>query len=184
MGRVILTWFQGEIYIIMKALNTKILTIVLFVGLLSACASRPADIPTASPTQPATETPTLPPPATDTAVATDTAQPTDIPTEEPTSETVPPSTGVSFANDILPILQSRCLNCHGGDRLEEGLSLKTYDDLMSGSDNGLVVTAGNADNSLLIELISTQKMPKRGPKLTPDQIRIIIDWVNEGALNN
>ena len=134
---------------------------------------------------PATETLTQPPPATDTAVATDTAQPADVPTSEPTSEPVPASTtGVSFANDILPILQSRCLNCHGGDRLEEGLSLKTYDDLMSGSDNGLVVTAGDADNSLLVELISTQKMPKRGPKLTPDQIRIIIDWVNEGALNN
>ena len=169
----------------MKALNSKILIIILFVGLLSACGSQPVSPSTEEVVVPATETLTQPPPATDTAVATGTAQPADVPTSEPTSEPVPASTtGVSFASDILPILQSRCLNCHGGDRLEEGLSLKTYDDLMSGSDNGLVVTAGDADNSLLVELISTQKMPKRGPKLTPDQIRIIIDWVNEGALNN
>ncbi len=171
----------------MKVLNTKFLIVILFIGLLSACGSQPAETPTAPPTHeivvPATETLTQPPPATNTAIPTNTPQPTEIPTEEPTSETIP-TTGVSFANDIFPILQSHCVNCHGGDRLEEGLSLKTYDDLISGSDNGLVVKAGDADNSLLVELISTQKMPKRGPKLTPDQIRMIIDWVNEGALNN
>ena len=168
----------------MKALNSKILIVILLVGLLSACGSQPATPSTEEVVVPATETLTQPPPATNTAIQTNTAQPAEVPTLEPTSETVPASTGVSFANDITPILQSRCLNCHGGDRLEEGLSLKTYDDLMSGSDNGLVVTAGDADNSLFVELVSTQKMPKRGPKLTPDQIRIIIDWVNEGALNN
>jgi len=37
---------------------------------------------------------------------------------------------------------------------------------------------------LLVELVTTQKMPKRGPKLTPPQIQIITDWVNQGALNN
>jgi len=168
----------------MKALNTRILVVILFVGLLSACASQPAETPTASPTQPPTETLTLPPTATNTATMTATVQPTETSTEVPTSETGPSSTGVSFTNDVHPILQRWCLNCHGGERLEEGLSLKTYNDLMSGSDNGLVIMAGDADSSLLVELISTQKMPKRGPKLTPDQIRIIIDWVNDGALNN
>ena len=55
---------------------------------------------------------------------------------------------------------------------------------MAGSKNGPVIAAGDADNSLLVELVSTQKMPKRGPKLTPDQVQVIIDWVNQGALNN
>ncbi len=171
----------------MKILKTQGLILILFIGVLSACASQPVKIP-ASPTQeivvPATDTPTPPPPPTNTAIPTATLQPTEIPTEEPTPEMVPEFTGVSFANDVFPILKSHCLDCHGGDKLEEGLSLKTYDDLMAGSDNGMVVIAGDADNSLLVELISTQKMPKQGPKLIPDQIRMIIDWVNEGALNN
>jgi hypothetical protein len=55
---------------------------------------------------------------------------------------------------------------------------------MKGSDNGPVVTPGNADNSLLVELLLNQKMPKRGPKFTPAQIQIIIDWINQGALDN
>jgi hypothetical protein len=76
------------------------------------------------------------------------------------------------------------VNCHGGDRTEEGLVLKTHGDLMAGSDNGPVVAPGDAENSLLVELVTTQKMPKRGPKLTPPQIQLITDWVNQGALNN
>jgi len=33
-------------------------------------------------------------------------------------------------------------------------------------------------------MVTTQKMPKRGPKLTPDQVQLITDWVNQGALDN
>jgi hypothetical protein len=84
----------------------------------------------------------------------------------------------------LPILESRCINCHGGDRTEEGLSLRTYSDILSGSENGSVVIPNNADHSKLAELILNQKMPKRGPKLTPPQVQLIIDWINQGALNN
>ena len=156
----------------MKVLNTKILIVILLAGLLAACGSQPTEAPASPPTEEAV-------PATEAPVATDTSAPAAQPTEEPAS-----TTGVSFVNDVLPILQSRCLNCHGGDRLEEGLSMKTYADLMAGSENGLVITPGDAENSLLVELVSTQKMPKRGPKLTPPQIQLIIDWINQGALDN
>jgi len=27
-------------------------------------------------------------------------------------------------------------------------------------------------------------MPKRGPKLTPDQVQLVVDWINQGALDN
>jgi hypothetical protein len=62
--------------------------------------------------------------------------------------------------------------------------MKTYAELMHGSQNGLVIATGDANDSLLAELISNQKMPKRGPKLTPPQIQLIIDWINQGALDN
>jgi hypothetical protein len=91
---------------------------------------------------------------------------------------------VSFANEVKPIIESRCLGCHGGNRTEEGLDMNTHASLMAGSDNGPVLVPGDAVNSLLVEMVATQEMPKRGPKLTPPQIQLITDWVNQGALDN
>ena len=160
----------------MKSVYMKLALIVLIVGLLSACGSQPA----AAPVSQATEAPTDPPPATDTAAPTEPAQATEAPATQPAAE----GATVSFANDVLPIIESRCVNCHGGDRTQEGLDLKTHAALMAGSDNGPVVAPGDAANSLLVELVANQKMPKRGPKLTPPQVQLITEWVNQGALDN
>ena len=106
-----------------------------------------------------------------------------VPTEE-TVEEPAAEAGVSFAADVFPIIQSRCINCHGGDRTEGDLVLRSYEDLMAGGEHGQVVIPGDAENSLLVQLITELKMPKRGPKLTPVQIQTITDWVNQGANNN
>ena len=119
--------------------------------------------------------------STETVESTPTDVPTEVPTEAPTEA---PAATVSFANDVTPIIQSRCVNCHGGQRTEEGLLMRSYDEIMAGSDNGPVVVPGDVANSLLVELVTTQKMPKKGPKLTPPQIQTITDWVAAGALNN
>jgi hypothetical protein len=68
--------------------------------------------------------------------------------------------------------------------VEEGLILLTFADIMAGSENGPILTPGDAADSLMAELIVSQKMPKRGPKLTPPQVQTIVDWINQGALNN
>ncbi len=62
--------------------------------------------------------------------------------------------------------------------------LKTYTDMMAGSKNGPVVTPGDATDSLLVQLLVEQKMPKKGLKLTPPQLQLITDWVNQGAQDN
>ncbi len=95
-----------------------------------------------------------------------------------------PQTKVSFANDVQPILQSRCGSCHMGEFVSKDLHMDSYESLMAGSQNGPVIIAGNANDSLLVQKISSGEMPKRGPKLTPAQIQVIIDWVNAGAPNN
>jgi hypothetical protein len=56
--------------------------------------------------------------------------------------------------------------------------------VIKGSENGPVVTADNADQSKLAQMVLNGKMPKRGPKLTPPEIQLIVDWINQGALNN
>jgi mono/diheme cytochrome c family protein len=167
----------------MKSLYTKIALTVLIAGLLTACGAESGAIPVSGTTEtalPATQAPTDLPTPTDTAAPTEPAAATEAPATQPAAA----GGTVSFANDILPIFESRCINCHGGQRTQEGLELKTHASLMAGSNNGPVVTPGDAANSLLVELVVTQKMPKRGPKLTPPQLELITKWVNQGALNN
>jgi uncharacterized membrane protein len=105
---------------------------------------------------------------------------TPLPIQQNTSS----AASVSFSNDVMPILQSRCATCHGGNQTNAGLSFASYETLMAGSNNGPVVTPGNPANSLLIQMIQEGRMPKRGPKLTPDQLQILMDWIQSGALNN
>jgi hypothetical protein len=168
----------------MFSVKVKFFVLLLIVGLLSACASSTTQTPASQPTEeviPATsapqqaDTPTSAPVATDTSAPVVESSPTPVPAA---------GTTVSFTNDVLPLLESRCINCHGGQKMEEGLSLRTHADILSGSENGSVVVPGDAGNSLLAELVVNQKMPKRGPKLTPPQVQLIIDWINQGALEN
>ena len=167
----------------MNSRFVKIAIFILFVGLLTACGAQPTETPAAPPTDtsaPATEAATEAPASTDTAAPTEPPAATEVPATQPASG----GATVSFANNILPLFESRCIGCHGGERTQEGLDLKTHDSLMAGSSNGPVLVPGDSANSLLVEMVVTQKMPKRGPKLTPDQVQLITDWVNQGALDN
>jgi mono/diheme cytochrome c family protein len=157
----------------MNSLKIKFAIILLVVGLLAACGSQPTQAPASQPTDTAVSG-TEAPLAADTSAAD----------SSPTAEAAPAGASVSFATDILPMLESRCVSCHGGDRTEKGLSLKSYSDAMAGSERGAVITPGDADNSVLADMVISQKMPKRGPKLTPSQIQLIVDWINQGALDN
>jgi hypothetical protein len=93
-------------------------------------------------------------------------------------------TDISYARDVRPILESRCGNCHMGEFTSADLHMDTYESLMAGSQNGPVIVAGEAKESLLVKKISTGEMPKRGPQLTPQQIQMLIDWIDAGAQNN
>lgn len=163
----------------MKSMYVKVVLFVLIAGLLTACGTPSTNTPASEPTEAVA-------PATDTEAPTESAATEAPAATEPGAATEPAIQGatVSFANDVLPIIESRCIGCHGGDRTEEGLVLLDHANIMAGSDNGPVIVPGDAENSLLVELVATQEMPKRGPKLTPPQVQIITDWVNQGALDN
>lgn len=168
--------------------NILILTFSLVAGLvLAGCGTQAAPEPAAAQapvTQPALELPPQEAP-TETAELPPTEVPAESPAEAPSEAPAEaPAATVSFANDVMPIIQSRCVNCHGGDRIEESLLMTTYANIMAGSENGPIIVPGDPVNSLLVELITNQKMPKRGPKLTPPQVQIITEWVAAGAPNN
>jgi len=158
-------------------------------------------LPTAipSPLPPATSesiaaSPTDPPAVPEPSPApTDTPAPEPTPTEARPANTPAPveeSDQVSYRQDVLPILERRCIKCHGGTRddgsvrIEEGLDLRTYASLLAGSFNGAVIEPGNAEASYLVELINEGEMPKNEPRLLPAEIRAITDWVQAGAADN
>ncbi len=149
----------------------KLLFIVMAAVMVVTACGTAADNPASYTNPPAYEAPTLVPAMEATA------------TELPATEAAAAGP-VSFSTDILPIFESRCVSCHGGNKTEKGLDLKSFASLMNGSEEGPVVTAGDAANSSLASLILNGKMPKRGPKLTPEQVQLIIDWINQGALDN
>lgn len=88
---------------------------------------------------------------------------------------------VSFETNVLPIFQQHCQECHGNDNPEEGLELTNYHTIMAGSQNGTVVEPGVPDNSYLVKMVVTKKMPKKGPPLSATEIDTIIAWIKAGA---
>lgn len=99
---------------------------------------------------------------------------------------------VSFAEDVVPILQMRCAGCHqpgGKGYANSGLDLRTYEDLMKGTRYGPVIVPGNALVSNLNVLVEGRadlklRMPHNSGKLTRCEIDVLHRWVNQGALNN
>jgi mono/diheme cytochrome c family protein len=100
------------------------------------------------------------------------------------SPSAPASGGVSFAADVLPIFEDNCTRCHGDSRQNGGLRLDSYAALMAGGTDGAVVVAGEADGSLLVELVTSGEMPKNAASLGAEEIATIREWIDSGALDN
>ena len=85
---------------------------------------------------------------------------------------------VSFEKDVQPIFKASCISCHKGK-----LDMSTYADLMKGGKQGNPVKAGDPAKSLIIEMISGKEpeMPEKGDKLTDAQVKVISDWIKQGA---
>jgi len=100
------------------------------------------------------------------------------------SENPPPSGNVLSWEDVSPIFQNNCVSCHGGNG---GLFLDTYAHALEGGDLGAVIIPGDADNSLLYQVLNgpsqgIPQMPLDGSPLSNNNKNTIRDWINDGAL--
>jgi len=86
---------------------------------------------------------------------------------------------------VRPVLETKCLSCHGGKFKQAGLDISTRDKLLRGSDEHKdVVVPGNADASLLtkkIKHLHHPGMPYQGEKLSAEAIADIVAWVKASA---
>lgn len=92
-----------------------------------------------------------------------------------------------FALKVKPLIQQKCLACHGGDKTKAGLDMTTREDLLLGSYNEEdVLVPGDGANSLMY--IATtwsnpdfEMPPKEADRLTEEQTWMIRDWIDAGA---
>lgn len=101
-------------------------------------------------------------------------------------------TGVTYVTDIKPILDQSCIKCHSGDKPKAHLKLDTLENVLKGSKDGKVLTAGDSANSFVVKCIAhvtkdpDSYMPPPHNKanigpLTPEQIGLIRAWIDQGA---
>ena len=91
---------------------------------------------------------------------------------------------ISYADDVLPILESRCAMFPGKQWVRDRLDLRTYAFLMKESKHGPVIIAGNTKQSPPIRKIHKGELPKRGPRLFPAQLRVLVEWINAWSPDN
>ena len=109
------------------------------------------------------------------------------------SKLPPPSskTGVTYAGDIKPILDSSCVKCHSGDKPKGKLHLDSLAGVLKGGVDGVVVEPGKSASSMLVLNVAhlgddEDWMPPPNNKmniraLTPEQIGLIRAWIDQGA---
>ena len=91
---------------------------------------------------------------------------------------------MDFKRDVRPILSNHCFHCHGPDEEERQADLRL--DRQTGVET--VVTPGDVDASELIRRITSEDPDERMPPaeskkpLTTTQIKVLTQWVQEGAI--
>lgn len=93
---------------------------------------------------------------------------------------------VDFTKEVAPILLSKCVSCHGEEKEKGGYRLDSPGHLMTAGDSDeRPVLPGNADASLLYELIVSDdeddRMPQEADPLSVDEKAAFARWIEEGA---
>jgi mono/diheme cytochrome c family protein len=93
---------------------------------------------------------------------------------------------VDFARDIQPILEASCVQCHARGKNKGLFSLETRQDFMDGGETGVPAVAGKSAESLVVAMISgldpDSVMPKKGKKLTTEQVAVFRAWIDQGMV--
>jgi len=114
------------------------------------------------------------------------------------STPTPTPTAVSFATNVQPIFNARCISCHTRTGVANFLVLDigAFNNLVNrptatSGNTGTLVIPGDSSNSVLYERISKNglpanllQMPLGGPFLSTDDQNLIKTWIDQGAKNN
>ena len=93
---------------------------------------------------------------------------------------------VDFEQEILPILEENCLDCHGPDKQKSEFRVDQRILMLKGGDSGIAaLVPGDPVASYLIEVVNGSDpdmlMPPKGDPLTAEQVALLEKWITEGA---
>ncbi len=104
------------------------------------------------------------------------------------AEDKPAAGTVNFMKDVLPVLESRCLECHNPDKVKGDLLMHTADAMRKGGDSGPGIVPGKPGESEILKRVQLpaedddiMPPPKSGKPLTAQQIAALSQWIAEGA---
>ncbi len=96
----------------------------------------------------------------------------------------PPAHAEPGWGDLAQLLTKRCVMCHAGEHAARGLRLDSYDGIMAGGDNGLVLVPGDIAGSELVRRLrgeSKPRMPFLSYPLSPEEISLFERWIEAGS---
>ncbi|MEZ6041337.1 MAG: PSD1 and planctomycete cytochrome C domain-containing protein [Planctomycetaceae bacterium] len=87
-----------------------------------------------------------------------------------------------FETEVRPILKEHCWHCHGEEaELKGSLDTRLVRLMMSGGDSGPAIVAGDHASSLLYDRIASGDMPPSKAKVSPEELAVIVRWIDAGA---
>lgn len=93
---------------------------------------------------------------------------------------------VDFSADVKPIINSKCISCHGGVKAKSGFSLLFREEALAKAESGkYAIVPGDPAGSELIRRIThndpEERMPYRHEALSKSEISILKRWIAQGA---
>ncbi len=104
--------------------------------------------------------------------------------DEPKKESSGP---ISYFKKVRPIFQQHCQGCHQPAKASGGFIMLSHSDLLKKGDSGKAgIVPGDPKKSYLLEQIRPQgnknpAMPPKGDPLTGADVKLIAQWIQEGA---
>lgn len=93
---------------------------------------------------------------------------------------------VDYSTEVKPILNKKCITCHGGVKKQAGFSVLFREDMFAPTKSGKrAVVPGDPDASEMIRRITLsdpeERMPYKHEPLSKQEIDILRTWIKQGA---
>ena len=103
-----------------------------------------------------------------------------------TAVVIYPSDPIDYNTEVKPILNKKCITCHGGVKQEAGFSLLFEEEAFAPTKSGkpAIIKYKPEESELIRRLHLTdpeERMPYKHDPLSKEEIKILTTWIKEGA---
>jgi hypothetical protein len=94
---------------------------------------------------------------------------------------------IDYNTQVKPILNKKCITCHGGVKRKGGFSLLFRSEALAKSESGkFAIIPGDPEHSEMIKRINLkdpeERMPYKHPPLNEEEKTVLYNWIKDGAV--